>query len=74
MHVIIETRKPGAPAWDAVGRFTASDQEIDELKTLLEGHEPLEVLDRLPRGLLWDVLDSIRLENHEVKVTFCEDH
>jgi hypothetical protein len=73
-RVIISMRRPGATASSSLGNFSASDGEIAELRELLEGREPFEVLECIPRGLIWDALDILRSDGYEARVTFHEDH
>jgi hypothetical protein len=41
------------------------------VRAVLERHDdPLEALSILPKGLLWDTLDVLRLEGHPVRVRF----
>ena len=51
---------PDEAAWGYFGKFIAPDEEISTLRALLEEREPYEVLSSLPRGMMWDALDSIR--------------
>ena len=61
----------GSARWELLGHFTAAPAEIAALRSVLSRHEdPLEALDAMPRGLLWDALDVCRLEGHAVRVHF----
>jgi hypothetical protein len=53
-----------------VGTFTASPEEMKILHGVLSRHRnPFDALSELPRGLLWDVIDSIRAEGHDAVIT-----
>ncbi len=45
-----------------------------ELKALLEGRDPFEVMDRVPNQMVWDVLDILRKDGCEARVEFHDDH
>lgn len=72
-YATIEMRRPDRTAWDYVGRFRAPDNEIAELRALLEDREPYEALSSLPRGIIWDTLDSIREMGCLARAQFHDD-
>ena len=75
MAVVIEFKPHGARQWDFLGRFSASEEELLALRELLQSHDDLwAVLDRIPKGLLWDTLDVLRSEGYEARVSFVEDN
>jgi hypothetical protein len=70
--LIIEFRTPASTEWDSsIGRLSASAKELAELKALLAGREnPYDVLDQLPKGLLFDTLESIKELGFEARIRF----
>jgi hypothetical protein len=73
--VLIELRTQEDPQWDRVGVFSADPLEIETLRRVLERHgNPIDALPHLPRGLLWDAIDSIRENGWMARVTFVEDN
>ena len=73
-HILIEFLPHDASKWEVLGRFTATEAEIAELRALLKAHDsPYGALDRLPKGLLFDALDICRQEGHDARVTFREE-
>jgi hypothetical protein len=67
-------RQPGATAWDLVGNFSATEAEIAQLREVLEGEEPFEVLHKIKNVLISDTLDVIRAEGAQTRIVFHEDH
>jgi hypothetical protein len=74
VHVTVEMRKPGATAWDFVGNFSATDAEIEELRGVLEGNDPYEVLHKIKNVLIFDTLDVIRAEGCQARIQFHTDN
>ena len=72
MHVAIDFC-PVAGHWERLGTFTVSTDQVRVLRELLEGRDPYEVLDKLPKGQIFDSLDMLRSEGHDARVTFYED-
>jgi hypothetical protein len=70
--LIIEFRTPASTTWDAsLGRYTATKEEIAELRALLAGREnPYDVLDQFPKGLLFDTIESIKELGYEARIRF----
>jgi hypothetical protein len=70
----IELCVPSDGQYDLVGHFSASQEEIAAIRAVLERHaDPLDALEELPRGLVWDVLDSIKQQGWLARVTPIED-
>lgn len=67
---IIEFLPAGAAEWDLLGRYSASDDELAVLRTLLENRDPYEALSSLPPGMMRDAIDIIRSEGHAARVLF----
>lgn len=66
---------PPGETWRPLGNFSAdSDAQMAELKALLEGRDPFEVMDRVPNQMVWDVLDILRKDGCEARVEFHDDH
>jgi hypothetical protein len=62
-------------AWDLVGTFAASRDELSDLRGLLDGREdPYEVLDQITHRLIFDVLQIIRDDGYQARVQFLEEH
>lgn len=74
MHVTIEMRQPGATAWDFVGYFAATPAEVEELREMLEGEDPYDVLHKIKNVLIHDTLDVIRAEGCQARVQFHKDN
>jgi hypothetical protein len=74
VHVLIEMKPKGSTAWEVLGRFSASAADIAELKTALEGREPLKAIDRVTHPLMRDLLSILKESGHEGRVTFIEEH
>jgi hypothetical protein len=73
-HILIEFLPHDVSKWEVLGRFTATEAEIDELRAVLEAHDsPYDALERLPKGLVWETLDICRQEGHDVRVSFREE-
>jgi hypothetical protein len=65
-------RKPGASAWDSLGRFTASESALAALRDLLTDREPYEGLEQIRAidQLLFDALDILREDGYEARLRF----
>jgi hypothetical protein len=74
MHELLETSANGAP-WEVLGRVSA-DSELAEWRAIFdECADPFDAIERLPENtLLRDLLDVTRLEGHQVRVSFFQDH
>jgi len=70
-RVLIEMMAHGSKTWESLGVFTATPAEAAQIRAVMEGRDPYDALDQLPRGtLLYDTLDMCRSEGHDVRLSF----
>lgn len=75
MRMTIEFKRPEATAWDSLGTFSATEDEMAELRELLDGHDnPCEILDRISNRLVADALDILRADGYMARVSFPADN
>jgi hypothetical protein len=73
--MVIEFRRPESAAWDSLGTFAAlSENDVAELREVLEGREPLDSIDQITNPLVADTLDILRKDGYLVRVTFPTDN
>jgi hypothetical protein len=74
VHVTIHMKKPDATVWDSVGNFSGTEEEISELRQLLEGRRsPFEVMGEITNQLIWDTLDIIKSDGYQARIEFHTD-
>jgi hypothetical protein len=75
MYVFLEMSVNGAP-WEPLGRLSATDRELAEWRAIFdECADPFDAIEQLPENtLLRDMLDVTRLEGHQVRVSFVQEH
>jgi hypothetical protein len=67
----------GSASWELLGTYTAHDAaELASLREVLSRHaNPYAALKELPPGtLIYDLLDVCRLEGHQARISFVEEH
>jgi hypothetical protein len=73
----VEMKARESTSWELLGTYTAHDAaELASLRELFRRHvTPYDALKELQPGtLIYDLLDVCRLERHEVRIAFVEDH
>jgi uncharacterized protein (DUF934 family) len=63
-------RKPGAEAWESLGKFSASESAIAALGELLKDREPYEALEQIRAidQMLFDTLDILQADGFEARL------
>ena len=74
-HILIEMRRAGSTdAFEVLGRFRSTEEELSALRAALEGREPFSVLDRIETPLVRDALHILKEDGFEARVSFIADH
>ena len=74
VHVSIEMRKAGNTAWELVGYFAATEEEMLELQDGLKGlNSPYEMIGRINNRMISDVLAFLRADGCETRIQFLAD-
>jgi hypothetical protein len=69
--VVIEFRRAGSASWEHLGRFKTTASELADLKAhLARCANAYQLLDRIPKGLIWDTLDILKAEGHFARLRF----
>jgi hypothetical protein len=71
-HILIEMRRPGE-AWEVLGRFRSTEEELRALRAVLEGREPFDVLEQIGTPLVRDALIILKEDGFEARVSYLED-
>jgi hypothetical protein len=76
VRIRVEMKPQGSENWELLGTYTANDAaELAVLRSILHRHEnPVDALKELPPGLIYDLIDVVRLEGHQARISFVEEH
>jgi hypothetical protein len=74
VHVSIEMRKPGNTAWELIGYFSATEEEMLELQDAFKGlNNPYEMIGRISNRMISDVLAFLKADGCEARIQFHAD-
>jgi hypothetical protein len=69
--VIIEFRRAGSISWEHLGRFKTTAAELADLRAkAARCANAYQLLDRIPKGIVWDTLDILKAEGHFARLRF----
>jgi hypothetical protein len=75
VHLMIEMKRPEATKWEVLGQLTDCPEHVlAELRDLLEGQAPFEVMHQDTHQLVFDVLDVLKADGFQARIRFFEAH